>query len=213
VQRLHLSRFTSRSVAIFAAASISLAATHSASATPADDITRAVRANSAAEVSEAPAPQFLAALTAVVARVNPRELPSYVGAAIHLRPDLSTQITVATVRAAARNVHSAQALNALVDRIIRAAVAANPDAAPAITRGTSEAAPNLRDCIIAAAIAAVPNMRIALLQATSSVSGSAGFFRAAGSEGSFGGFGTMSPTNISDSSGDVRSPEQPPSTR
>jgi hypothetical protein len=76
-----------------------------------------------------------------------------------------------------------------------------------------QAAPALRDQIIAAAVAAAPQQRVAILEATASVSAFAGFFRAAGSEGSFGGFGTISASNISDNGGDVTSPEQPPTRR
>lgn len=213
MHRLNPFCFRLSTAAILCGASVCFAGVRSANANPSEDITRAIHASGASNVSDASSSQFLNALTAVMTRARSRELPDYVTAAIHLRSDLSAQITVAALRVAARATHNSQTLTALVDRIIRAAVRANPDAAPAIARAAAEAAPTLRECIVNAAVAAAPQQRIAILQATSSVSGFAGFFRAAGEEGSFGGFGTISPSNLSDNGGDVTSPEQPPVRR
>lgn len=181
-------------------------------ATPAEEITHAVSAGGAAQVGDASAERFLVAYNAVIARVNLRQLPDYVTAAIRLRPDLSTQITTAAIRAAMRSATNPHMLAAVVDRIVRAAILANPDAAVAIARAAVLAAPGLRDIIIAAAIAAAPQQRVAILEATNFGSSIAGIFRAAGSEGDFSiGFAAMSPANFSDTGGNVNSPEQPPS--
>lgn len=183
-------------------------------ATPADEVTRAVRAGGAAQVVDASPERFFVAYTAVISRVSLRQLPDYVTAAVRLRPDLSTQITVASIRAAGRSAPNPRMLATVVDRIVRAAILANPDAAVAIARAAVGAFPGLRETIVAAAIAAAPQDRLAIFQATAASASLAGLFRDAGSEGNFSvGFGSMSPANFSDTGGNVISPEQPPSAR
>lgn len=180
-------------------------------ATPADEIARAVRTGGAAQVGDASPERFLVGYTAVISRANLRELPDYVTAAIRLRPDLSTQITASSIRAAGRNARNRRAVCAVVDRVVRAAILANPDAAVAIARAAVQAAPALRQCIVAAAIAAAPQQRVAILEATAPGASLAGLLREAGSEGDFSfGFAAMSPANFSDIGGTVVSPEQPP---
>src|ERR1044072_7535276 len=99
-------------------------------ANPADEITRAVTVNGVSEVSAATHRQFLKAFTAVALRVQPRDLPDYVIAAINLRPDLTPNAVAVAVKAAGRNWESKpELLCPLIERIVRAAIAANPGAA------------------------------------------------------------------------------------
>jgi hypothetical protein len=189
--------------------------TTSAFSAPVDEITRAVNANGVADVSQARPRQFIKAFTSVALRAQPRDLPDYVIAAINLRPDLAPNAVAVAVKASTKNLDGKPyALCVMVERIIRAAIAANPDAAVSIARAGAAAAPTLRRCVVSAAIAAAPQAKDEILEAatrhappfvflTFSASDTAGF--------SFSPV-TLSPANISDpGADDVNSPEQPPS--
>jgi hypothetical protein len=91
----------------FAAIAVSLAAvlfvslTGSPVASPSEEITRAVSAGGATNAKQAGADAFLNAFSSVLVRVDQKQAPSYVSAAVKLRPDLADRIT-----AAAANVNS-----------------------------------------------------------------------------------------------------------
>jgi hypothetical protein len=180
----------------------------SAFANPAEEISRAVAANGAADVSKAPPVQFMKAFAAVAFRVQPRDLPDYVIAAVNLRPDLTQNIVAVAVKAAVNNWEAKpEVLCVMIERIVRAAIAANPDAAVSIARAGASAAPTLRRCVISAAIAAAPQAKDEILAVASAKTQSFAFlvFSSAGSA-------IVNPANISEV-GDaaVTSPEQPPS--
>ncbi len=122
----------------------------SAQASPSDEISRAVAKAGAPSVKQADAATFTQAFTSVVVRVKSKNVASYVTAAVTLRPDLAPQITVAAL-----NAHRADGKDyadcSWVDPIIRAAIAAAPDAANAIVREAIAADPSARQCILAAA--------------------------------------------------------------
>jgi len=123
-------------------------------ATPADEITRAVWANGVSDVKQATAKQFIRAFSAVLVRVGAKEIPSYVCAAIKLRPDLAPQITTAALEARTGqhfNQIEGQISCEEVTAIIRAAIAAAPRARDAIVCAALGVAPALRGCILAAA--------------------------------------------------------------
>lgn len=184
-------------------------------ATPTDDIVRAVAVSGAADVSQARPRQFLRAFTAIVSRTQPRDLPDYVAAAVTVRPDLSPKIVAVALKAAVQKLEAKQgALGAIAERIIRAAIAANPDAAVAIAKASIEASPALRHYVVIAAVSAAPNheseirttaqsQSISLALLTLSRSDSEGFSMSSA---------TLSPANLSDLGGSVgvNSPEQPP---
>ena len=92
----------------FAAIAVSLAAvlfvslTGSPVASPSEEITRAVSAGDAASVKQADADAFLNAFSSVLVSVDQKRAPSYVSAAVKLRPDLADRIT-----SAAANIDSA----------------------------------------------------------------------------------------------------------
>ncbi|MFN2475858.1 MAG: hypothetical protein ABR526_05895 [Chthoniobacterales bacterium] len=181
-------------------------------AAPADDVAKALRSGGSGEVSSATPEQLSAAYTAVASRVNVRELPEYVAAAIQLRPDLSTQTTAASIKAALRNSPGQPVVTAIVYRIVQAAILANSGAAVAIARAAVVAAPGLRDTSISAAVAAAPDQRLAILQATNIGASIAGIFRSGIGERTFSvGFGRSGLATFSDTQGNVSSPEQPPS--
>lgn len=188
--------------------------TASALATPAEEISRAVIVHGVADVSAAHPKQFLKAFTAVALRAQPRELPNYVIAAINLRSDLAPNIAAVAIKAAVKNSEvKPGALCLLVDRIIRAAIAANPEAVVAIVKAASSASPELRQCVLSAAISTMPGYKAALVQAANAKALPYAFltFSTNGHSGFSFNPPTLSPANISDlGSGSVNSPEQPP---
>jgi hypothetical protein len=117
-------------------------------ATPADEISRAIIAAGAPSVKEADAATFLKGFSSVIVRPTCQDIAAYVTAAVKLRPDLVSAITVAALKAHRRDV--ADVSCDCVDPIIRAAVAAAPDAKKALLRAALDSAPWARECIIAA---------------------------------------------------------------
>lgn len=189
--------------------------TTSALANPAEEITRAVAVNGVADVSQASARQFIKAFTAVALRAQPRDLPHYVVAGIDLRPDLAPRIVGAAIRVTVRNSDGKAGLLCLmVERIIRAAIAAHPDAAASIAKAGSAAAPELRRCVIDAAVSAAPDKKAEIVQAATAKAIPYAFLSFSASEPNGFSFSaaTLNPANISspDDDGVVTSPEQPP---
>lgn len=185
-------------------------------ATPADEISRAVAVHGVADIGLARPGQFLKGFAAVALRVQPRDLPEYVIAAINLRPDLAPRAVGVAIKAAARNWEAKpEALCALIERIVTAAIAAEPDAAVAIAEAAASAAPRLRGCVVAAAIAAAPGAKAAIIEAATRKTQPFAFLTFSATDG--GGFSfspaTLNPANISEPGDDdsVNSPEQPPS--
>jgi hypothetical protein len=175
-----------------------------------------VTVTGAADVSQARPRQFVKAFTAIALRVPPREVPDYVIAAINLRPDLAPNVVGVAIKSAVKNSEAnPAALCAMIERIVRAGITANPDAAVSITKAASAASPELRRCIVEAAIAAAPGARDAIAHAAIAMAQPFAFltFSATDSSGFSFTAATLSPANISNLGGDgnVNSPEQPPS--
>ncbi|HEY8835110.1 MAG TPA: hypothetical protein VIM09_05955 [Chthoniobacterales bacterium] len=210
---VHRRRFPRKHV-LLACASILLSA--SVFATPAEEITRAVTVNGVADVSQARPRQFVKAFTAVALRVPPRELPDYVIAAINLRPDLAPNVVGVAIKSAVKNSEAnPAALCAMIERIVRAGITANPDAAVSITKAATAASPELRKCVVEAAIAVMPEAKDAIVHAATATTIPFAFLTFSASDTSGFSFtaATLSPANISNLGGDgnVNSPEQPPS--
>lgn len=186
----------------------------SAFATPAEEISRAVAVTGVADVAAAHPKQFLKAFAAVAFRAKPRELPNYVHAAVNLRSDLAPSIAAIAIKAVVKHSETKPAARCvLVDRIIRAAIIANPDAVVAIVKAAASAAPELRHCAVNAAISMIPGERDAIVQAANTRALPFAFltFSAAGHSGFSFTAPTLNPANISDlGESNVNSPEQPP---
>ncbi len=185
-------------------------------ANPAEEITRAVAVNSAEDVSQASPRQFVRAFTAVAFGAQPRDLPDYVVAAIDLRPDLAPRTVAVAIKAATKNSEGkAGVLCLLVERIVRAAIAARPDAAVSIAKAGSSAAPHLRRCVIEAAVSVTPDKKAEIVQAATAKALPFAFLTFSASDSNAFSFSppTLNPANISnvDDNGGVTSPEQPPS--
>jgi hypothetical protein len=200
----------------FLLACASILLTASAFANPAAEITSAVAVNGSADVSQARPRQFVKAFTAVALRIPTRELPDYVVAAINLRPDLAPSVVAVAINSAIKNWEAKPAaLCGMIGRIVRAGIAANPDAAVSITKAASAASPELRKCVVEAAIAAVPEAKDAIVHAATATTIPFAFltFSATDTSGFSFTAATLSPANISNLGRDanVNSPEQPPS--
>jgi hypothetical protein len=184
--------------------------------TPTEEITRAIQANDVNNVSHAHARQVVKAFRAVTFRVQPRDLPDYVIAAINLRPDLAPNFVAVAVKATVKRSNTKpELLCALTERIVGAAIAANPQAAVSIAQAASAASPNLRRCVISAAVAAAPEARDQIVEAASAITLPLAFltFSAADSDGFTSWSGALNSANIFDvgnSGGVINSPEQPP---
>lgn len=186
----------------------------SAFATPAEEISRAVAVTGVADVGAAHPKQFLKAFSAVALRAQPRELPNYVHAAVNLRPELAPNIVAVAIKTAVKNSETKPGpLCLLIDRIIRAAIAGNPEAVIAIVKAAASASPELRHCTVNAAISMIPGERDAIIQAANARALPFAFltFSAAGHSGFSFTAPTLNPANISDlGESNVNSPEQPP---
>lgn len=185
-------------------------------ANPAEEITRAVAVSSAGDVSQATPRQFVKAFTAVALGAQPRDLPDYVVAAIELRPDLAPRTVGVAIKAAVKHSEGkAGSLCLMVERIVRAAIAACPDAAISIAKAGSAAAPELRRCVIEAAVSATPDKESEIVHAATAKALPFAFLTFSASDISAFSFSaaSLSPANISspDDNGAVTSPEQPPS--
>ena len=164
-------------------------------ASPADEISRAVLAAGATSVAQANAQTFIQGFSAVIVRAKASNIAGYVTAAIKLRPDLASAITVAALRAHHQDATDRSC--GWVDSIIRAAIAAAPDAKKALVRAAIEAEPWARECILAAA--------------GMSSDTEMAFFRPPGVDAgnvNSAAIGTINPANIG-ASGGVVSPERP----
>ena len=184
--------------------------------TPTEEITRAIQANGVSDVSQAQTRQVVKAFRAVTFRVQPRDLPDYVIAAINLRPELAPNLVAVAVKATVRRSDAKpELLCALIERIVGAAIAADPQAAVSIAKAAASASPNLRRCVISAAVAAAPEARDQIVEAASAKTLPLAFltFSAADSEGFSSWSGALNSSNIFDvgnTGGGVNSPEQPP---
>lgn len=185
-------------------------------ATPAEEISQAVAATGVADARAATPKQFLKAFTAVSFRVRSRTLPEYVNAAVSLRPELASNIVAIAIKAAAKQGEDKpNALCAIIDRIVRAAIAANPGAVVSVVRAAVSASPQLRQCVVNGAISAAPMAKDAIVRAATARALPFAFLSF--SINDQGGFSFVSPTlnpaNISElGDSDVNSPEQSPTT-
>ena len=120
-----------------------------AQASPASEISKAVMAAGASSVAQASASQFIQGFSAVVVRAKVSNIGAYVTAAIKLRPDLASAITVAAIGAHCND--SRNQTCEFLTPIIQAAIAADPAAKNEIVRAAIQAYPGARQAILAAA--------------------------------------------------------------
>lgn len=136
-------------------------------AAPGGDLDRAVRVAGAASIASATPEQFMQALNSLVARSDPREVSGLVAEAVRARPDLAARIAVAAVladcgqggyskdgkdfrrpvRGYGKDFKGKEIGCDCVERVVNAAIAADPWAADEIYGAVLAAAPMLADCI------------------------------------------------------------------
>ena len=140
----------------------------------------------------------------LLARVG-AELPEYVVAAINLRPELAQNVVAVAIKSAVKNLEAKRgALCGMIERIVKAAIATNPDSAVSITKAAASASPELRTCVVEAAIAVVPNAKDSIVHAATATTQPFAFltFSATDTSGFSFTAATLSPANISNPGGD-----------
>jgi hypothetical protein len=185
------------------ALALSLCLAYPANAAPSDELSRAVTKGGSPSIKEASAAQFLNAFNSVLVRKKISDFPSYVAVAIKVRADLADKIVVSALAACHLKKHGDDQRISLeiIDLIIRAAVAADHEAAEAIVKAAIMSEPYARDCIVAAAIAVAPQQQLAILRAAGEIQTMAFLQRREPD--------SINPVNFSGEI--VNSPEQPPS--
>jgi hypothetical protein len=174
---------------------------------PADEITRAVTAGGASTVKSADAKTFTRGFSAVLIKQKEDQVAAYVTAAVKLRPDLGCQTFDAALRAVLGNKPASSQRTNNLTQIVKAAVAADPEAAACVVSAAIRFDSAAREQVVAAALAAAPDQRTAIMQAASEAKGGASMRGASfDAEGQPGGAGTMNPANLSDQ-GSAASPE------
>jgi hypothetical protein len=191
------------------AALLSILFNPSAFAVPSDELSEAVRAGGAADVTHASASIFLRGFTAVALGIKPRDLPGYVEAAVKMRPELAGKIVGRATRITSRKDPKSSCT--VIAWIVRAAVAANPASAVAIAKAAIAAKPAAVHCIIDAASKVAPEQEpeIAALETSFSLGLLSAITATSDLEMSYTS-GTLNPANLSDfRENTVVSPEQP----
>lgn len=185
-------KMTTRSVrfglmAVLSAVVVIFSSAVSSLASAPDTSRRAIAASGALSTKQVKASTFINAFSSVATRVKNKQLPSYVSAAVTLRPDLAGKIVAAALKS---HAHGDRPSLDLIARIVQAAIAAAPEAKIAIVRAALGTCPWAREYILAAA---------------QTVGNNIAFFRPPGING------TINPANISTAGqGSIQSPEQPP---
>lgn len=142
------------------------AVAHNASATPAQEIARAVDADGSNDPARAPAGRFVAGFTSIIARLKRHEVAVYFTSALQLRRDVAAPLAAATLRMQLLKCRGEEnQIHQEVSRIVHTAVAANPQDAANIVAACIESAPSLSDLIVAAALTAAPESRDSIARA------------------------------------------------
>jgi hypothetical protein len=125
-----------------------------------DDLTGAVSVAGGSSLGTATPEQFMRALNSLLVRSNAHQVCDYVAAAVRARPDLADRIVVAALSVSRRSDFKQPVGKQIsceeIDCIIREAITAHPAATREIVSAAVAAAPMLRDCIVAAANATQP---------------------------------------------------------
>lgn len=157
-----------------------------------------VRASSSA--AQTAADQFIAGFITTTVRLEGSKLISCITTAAKLRPDLASKIVVCALNISRLSSHlpGAGLSFAIIDQIVRAAIAGAPESAAAIVKAAIESEPYARESIIAAAIAVAPDQESEINAAANETSPMSMFALR----------GRINP--VEDRPSSVNSPEQPP---
>jgi hypothetical protein len=170
------------------------------SSPPADQMAPPITVRASSSATGAAA-EFLTVFISTAVRLNGAKFTSCLATAVKLRPDLAGKIVVCALNISRLNAHPLTGHLSLgtIDQIIRAAVAAAPEAAVDIVKAAIQSEPYARASIIAAALAVAPDQESSI--------------RAAVNEtvpmSILPSFATLNPKDNAPSD-NVNSPEQPP---
>ena len=150
--------------------------------------------------SSAAADQFIAGFITTTVRLEGSKLISCITTTAKLRPDLASKIVVCALNISRLSSHlpGAGLSFAIIDQIVRAAIAGAPESAAAIVKAAIESEPYARESIIAAAIAVAPDQESEINAAANETSPMSMFALR----------GRINP--VEDRPSSVNSPEQPP---
>jgi hypothetical protein len=103
--------------------------------------------------------EYLTAFISAAVRLDGAKFTSCLATAVKLRPDLTGKIVVCALNISRLNVHPlvGRLPFSTIDQIIKAAVAAAPEAAADIVKAAIQSEPYARNYIIAAALAVAPD--------------------------------------------------------
>jgi hypothetical protein len=106
-----------------------------------------------------PANEYLTAFISTAVRLDGPRFISCLATAVKLRPDLAGKIVVCALNISRLSVHplAGRLPFSTIDQIIKAAVAAAPEAAADIVKAAIQSEPYARNYIIAAAVAVAPD--------------------------------------------------------
>ena len=147
------------------------------------------------------ASEFLTAFISTAVRLDGLKFISCLATAVKLRPDLAGKIVVCALNISRLNAHPLAGRLPLgtVDQIIKAAVAASPEAASDIVKAAIQSEPYARASIIAAALAVAPDQESRIRNVVNEMT----------PVSILPSFATLNPKDRAPSD-NVNSPEQPP---
>src|SRR2546430_17726115 len=124
-----------------------------------DTLAAPITVHASSSAAQTAADQFIAGFITITVRLEGSKLNSCITTAAKLRPDLASKIVVCALNISRLNSHlpGAGLSFAIIDQIVRAAIAGAPESAAAIVKAAIESEPYVRELIIAAAIAVAPD--------------------------------------------------------
>jgi hypothetical protein len=197
--------FSSKNARLAALATLSCSFTpvHQIAAAPADVIAPSITVQASKDAAQTAADEFLTGFITTAVRLEGPKFISCVTTAATLRPDLAGKIVICALNIARLNSHlpGGRLSFAMIDQIVKAAVAAAPQSAASIVKAAVESEPYARSLIIAAALATAPGQE-AEIQGAANETQPMSMLASAATAGA-------NPVN-NGGLGDVISPEQPP---
>ena len=133
------------------------------SSAPADQIAPPITVRASSSATGA-ANEYLTAFISAAARLDGAKFTSCLATAVKLRPDLAGKIVVCALNISRLNAHPLAGRLSVdtIDQIIKATVAAAPEAAVDIVKAAIQSEPYARAYIIAAALAVAPDQEFSI---------------------------------------------------
>ena len=172
--------------------------------TPDETVVNPIIVKGSATGAESQPDQTLAVFITTAMRLRGPKFLAYLSSTVQTRPDLAARIVVCALNISRLNLPSTQSQLplALIDQIVKTAVAAAPESATEIVSAAIRCEPYARTTIVAAAITAAPAQASEIAMAMNQTSSVSMFALASAA--------AINPVNDG-GAGAVNSPEQPPS--